>query len=95
MLLNVFYNHLFSSADCTDKTYGVNCKETCGHCKDQSTCAVTDGRCPTGCETWYISDVCKTLIGMHKIIIHNGRLYSWQVDVTQLFTWMSTVRRNC
>ena len=56
----------FVYTDCTDKTYGVNCQETCGHCKDQSTCAVMDGRCSNGCETWYISDVCKTLIGMSK-----------------------------
>ncbi len=44
-------------------------------------CAVTDGRCPNGCETWYISDVCKTLIGMYETSLHNIILYSWQVDV--------------
>ena len=58
-------------ADCTDKTNGVNCNETCGHCKDQSTCAVTDGRCPNGCEKWYTSDVCKSYIGMCQTFASN------------------------
>ena len=58
------------SADCTDKNYGVNCKETCGHCKVQSTCAITDGRCPNGCETWYISGICKTYLGMCHMVAY-------------------------
>ncbi|KAK2172546.1 hypothetical protein NP493_950g01060 [Ridgeia piscesae] len=48
--------------DCDKGYYGVNCNETCGHCKDQSTCSITDGSCPSGCELWHISDVCKTYI---------------------------------
>ncbi|KAK2181248.1 hypothetical protein NP493_405g04038 [Ridgeia piscesae] len=48
--------------DCEHGYYGVNCKEICGYCKDQSKCAITNGYCPNGCETWYTSDICTTYI---------------------------------
>ncbi|KAI0240259.1 hypothetical protein LSAT2_009049 [Lamellibrachia satsuma] len=50
--------------DCDDGSYGINCNDSCGHCKDQSKCSVTMGSCPNGCETWYISDVCNTYIAI-------------------------------
>ncbi|KAI0231380.1 Receptor-type tyrosine-protein phosphatase mu, partial [Lamellibrachia satsuma] len=45
---------------CEAGSYGVNCQEDCGHCKD--TCDVNNGHCANGCKDWYISDVCKTYI---------------------------------
>ncbi|KAI0234091.1 hypothetical protein LSAT2_015703 [Lamellibrachia satsuma] len=47
---------------CDRGTYGKNCEEDCGHCKDIQQCDVTNGHCTTGCETWYTSDVCKSYV---------------------------------
>ncbi|KAI0222457.1 hypothetical protein LSAT2_026310 [Lamellibrachia satsuma] len=57
--------------DCDDGNYGINCNESCGHCKKQSKCSITNGNCPSGCEPWYISDACKTYIvvpGFHSSV---------------------------
>ncbi|KAK2155746.1 hypothetical protein NP493_2045g00001 [Ridgeia piscesae] len=48
--------------DCEPGTYGKNCEEDCGHCKEMKPCDINDGHCTTGCETWYMSDICKTYI---------------------------------
>ncbi|KAI0239537.1 hypothetical protein LSAT2_009729 [Lamellibrachia satsuma] len=56
---------------CDDGNYGVNCNESCGHCKKHSKCSITNGSCSKGCENWYISDVCKTYIaspGFHSSV---------------------------
>ncbi|KAI0233427.1 hypothetical protein LSAT2_016312 [Lamellibrachia satsuma] len=50
--------------DCDDGNYGINCNESCGHCKEQSKCSITNENCPSGCEPWYILDTCKNYIGV-------------------------------
>ena len=50
------------SAACEGRTYGINCREDCGHCKDNSSCNVENGFCTNGCEDGFISDVCNTHI---------------------------------
>ena len=54
------YRHL--STECERGTYGSNCEEDCGHCRDTGNCNITNGLCATGCEAWYMSDVCKVYI---------------------------------
>ena len=65
MLCHDTASSIWFSADCDDGNYGINCNESCGHCKKQSKCSITDGNCPSGCEPWYILDDCKTYIGMY------------------------------
>ncbi|KAK2156716.1 hypothetical protein NP493_1948g00003 [Ridgeia piscesae] len=47
---------------CQDDTYGVNCREECGHCKDNEPCDKENGVCTSGCEMWYAPDLCKSYI---------------------------------
>ncbi|KAI0230737.1 hypothetical protein LSAT2_018886 [Lamellibrachia satsuma] len=35
---------------CDEGSYGVNCQNDCGNCKDRSPCNVTNGRCTNGCK---------------------------------------------
>lgn len=49
--------HLFSV--CSFGTYGNNCKEECGNCRDKTTCNHIDGSCATGCSAGYNGTLCK------------------------------------
>lgn len=46
---------------CEIGTYGVDCNETCGHCRDLNQCSYTNGTCFTGCNAGYHGDQCKTV----------------------------------
>ncbi|KAK2183955.1 hypothetical protein NP493_291g03001 [Ridgeia piscesae] len=48
--------------ECEIGTYGKNCEEDCGHCKENTQCDVKNGHCATGCETWYTPNTCKEYI---------------------------------
>eukprot|EP00105_Crassostrea_gigas_P043578 XP_019927726.1 PREDICTED: protein jagged-1b isoform X2 [Crassostrea gigas] len=45
---------------CDRGSYGYDCKETCGHCRDVSQCSNINGWCLTGCDPGYQGDLCKT-----------------------------------
>ncbi|XP_033739265.1 scavenger receptor class F member 1-like [Pecten maximus] len=41
-------------------TYGLNCLNTCGYCKDNASCDPVDGVCSNGCAPGYQTDKCDT-----------------------------------
>lgn len=45
--------------DCGLGSFGADCNETCGHCRDLNQCSNVDGRCLTGCEAGYEGELCK------------------------------------
>lgn len=45
-------------AGCADGQYGFNCSKTCGHCKTNTVCDKSTGRCPSGCQADYYSQFC-------------------------------------
>ena len=45
---------------CRNGSYGYECNETCGHCRDQSDCHKENGSCFNGCGSGFIGDLCKT-----------------------------------
>ena len=47
-------------SECDIGTYGDNCNETCGNCKDQSECHHSNGTCLTGCNDGFQGALCKT-----------------------------------
>lgn len=47
-------------AECDRGSYGIECKETCGHCHDVSQCSNINGTCLTGCDAGFKGDLCKT-----------------------------------
>lgn len=47
--------------ECDVGSYGYDCNETCGHCRDVSQCSNINGTCLTGCDAGYQGDTCKTL----------------------------------
>ena len=60
------YGYFNCSSDCNLGTYWKNCEHDCGHCKDNEQCDIENGRCSRGCETWYMSDTCKTYISKYN-----------------------------
>uniref|UniRef100_K1R1S2 Scavenger receptor class F member 2 n=1 Tax=Magallana gigas TaxID=29159 RepID=K1R1S2_MAGGI len=46
--------------DCERGWYGVNCEETCGHCRDMDQCSNTNGTCLTGCDAGFQGELCHT-----------------------------------
>ncbi|XP_067667256.1 pro-epidermal growth factor-like isoform X2 [Haliotis asinina] len=46
---------VFNTPDkCTEGYFGVNCRQSCGHCMDEVECDRSDGRCASGCEAgWF------------------------------------------
>ncbi|XP_048761472.2 uncharacterized protein LOC125670387 isoform X2 [Ostrea edulis] len=45
--------------NCKNRTYGVNCLEKCGNCKNDEACNVETGACPNGCTAGYHGTLCK------------------------------------
>ena len=43
---------------CVGGTYGSDCNETCGNCKNQADCYFTTGHCNDGCDPGYEGDLC-------------------------------------
>lgn len=46
--------------ECERWLYGIECSETCGHCRDVSQCSNVNGTCLTGCDAGFKGDLCKT-----------------------------------
>ncbi|XP_052694159.1 multiple epidermal growth factor-like domains protein 10 [Crassostrea angulata] len=46
--------------ECERGFYGIECSETCGHCRDVSQCSHINGTCLTGCEAGFKGGLCKT-----------------------------------
>ena len=45
---------------CNFGSYGLSCKNVCGHCLDEQTCDHTNGTCLNGCDPGYFGDLCIT-----------------------------------
>lgn len=46
--------------ECDKGSFGIGCKESCGHCQDENQCSITKGTCLTGCAAGYKGDSCKS-----------------------------------
>lgn len=53
------YIFFFSTA-CAVGTYGLECRETCGNCRDVSQCLKTNGACLGGCKDGFQGILCKS-----------------------------------
>uniref|UniRef100_A0A8W8P3B7 Scavenger receptor class F member 2 n=1 Tax=Magallana gigas TaxID=29159 RepID=A0A8W8P3B7_MAGGI len=45
---------------CDKGSYGSQCKEICGHCRDTDQCSNINGTCLTGCDAGYQGNLCRT-----------------------------------
>lgn len=64
---------------CNTGSYGIDCKERCGHCLDVYKCSYTNGVCLTGCVAGYQGNLCKT----RELIFHSIRymnMYQCLID---------------
>ncbi|XP_052694142.1 uncharacterized protein LOC128172387 [Crassostrea angulata] len=43
---------------CKRGSFGIDCNETCGHCRDINECSNVDGTCLTGCADGYEGNLC-------------------------------------
>lgn len=37
-------------AECSENTYGLDCKQICGNCRNGEQCHHVNGGCPNGCD---------------------------------------------
>ncbi|XP_060604015.1 multiple epidermal growth factor-like domains protein 10, partial [Ruditapes philippinarum] len=44
--------------ECSNTQWGPECKKTCGKCKNNDYCNVSDGACPNSCEPGWIPPLC-------------------------------------
>lgn len=44
---------------CEKGLYGVDCMESCGHCRDVNQCSNINGTCLAGCDAGYEGVLCK------------------------------------
>lgn len=51
--------HKFFEA-CDKGSYGTDCSENCGHCRDVDDCFHVNGTCIRGCDAGYKGDLCKS-----------------------------------
>ena len=62
LLQVIFYLFIFSLlfvTECDDGTYGLNCAQKCGVCRNFVPCNKTDGICQGGCEDGFNGDQCQ------------------------------------
>ena len=52
--------NVFNSIACVNGTYGFDCNETCGKCKDQNDCFHVNGSCLNSCSPGFVGELCKT-----------------------------------
>lgn len=48
------------SAECAKESYGIECNETCGHCRAENQCSHINLTCLNECEVGFKGVVCKT-----------------------------------
>lgn len=61
---------------CENGTFGVDCKQTCGHCSGTDACHSVTGVCPHSCEDGYIGSLCiEGLLHSYKTCIHRRHYF--------------------
>ncbi|ELU04636.1 hypothetical protein CAPTEDRAFT_198086 [Capitella teleta] len=71
---------------CDVGSFGVECQEQCGRCRNES-CSAVDGSCSDGCDLWFVGDLCKEEIG--NSTLHGFSTYVKQEkDSSIAITWM-------
>lgn len=45
---------------CDKGSYGANCSQKCGNCRDIKQCLHSNGLCLNGCKAGYTGSLCKT-----------------------------------
>lgn len=57
---------------CSNGTFGNDCTELCGHCKNYTYCHHINGSCLDGCKPGYIGDFCnlrkQTFTNLNKLM---------------------------
>lgn len=51
-------NEHFFVSECLDQTYGQECQQICGNCKNKEPCHHVNGSCPDGCDNGYYGNKC-------------------------------------
>lgn len=65
---------------CKKGSFGIDCNETCGHCRDINKCSNVHGTCLTGCADGYEGNLCNarkytvTCTTKHSYINHSRQL---------------------
>lgn len=57
---------------CTENTYGFECSQKCGKCRNRSQCNHVTGTCPKGCDKGIYGDKCVSgLSNYHNVTSRN------------------------
>lgn len=74
----------FLSPACDQGSYGDNCSDICGHCRDINKCSNSNGKCLTGCDAGFQGELCKTREFMSYVFMR----------CDQTFLFQSSIRHN-
>lgn len=64
---------LFPFTECIPGSFGPNCDQRCGVCKDNEACDYRNGACPQGCAEGWTGSTCqmgKQMIRLSKRILY-------------------------
>ena len=75
---------------CPDATYGHNCNQSCGYCKDNAQCDKVNGSCYDGCAPGWRTDLCTTgeLINKSKFVAKYSRLSLSRLRFTRITAYL-------
>ena len=62
-----------SCKECSENTYGMGCKESCGNCTNREQCHHIDGECQFGCDTGSYGGKCDQ--GIQCCILYKNTIF--------------------
>lgn len=76
---SVYNVESFSLIECSDGTYGPECRNLCGNCSDGDWCNHVNGSCPNGCVAGVSGDTCDTGKNIDWIIKYRLKTNIWKL----------------
>lgn len=80
---------------CKRGLFGIDCHETCGHCRDINECSNVHGTCLTGCADGYEGNLCNarkyTVTCTTKAFLYKSQQATWKIIVIKKKTILHTL----
>ena len=77
--------------ECEIGFYNTSCSAKCGHCIDNSTCAMENGYCHKGCEKNYLYPRCKGNVYSQKtscLLVYKFSCNHWCIVISSRFKYI-------
>ena len=78
---------------CDNKSYGLDCRESCGNCSNRKPCHHVDGSCQFGCDVGVFGLKCNT--GIALIMVSRFKKYIENFFCCQIHCQKYLVQQFC